>query len=154
MSATAAYLTLPPTGYYIPSTLGNLTGQSLAQCKTACSGIPNCVGVTVSDAGDCEFMQVSDLGHLGRPVNSGSNKETSYLNCSNLCGNATYASGEPRKVLGISVFVWLTLLCVALDLAIAYASTLSSALASAARDTSLPALSSSGSGGLGIGGSA
>lgn len=118
-----AYLTLPSQNTYVPSTLGHLVGQTLAQCQTACMGIPNCIGITAAADGTCEFMQLSDIGKLGTSTNPGTAAETSYLNCTNLCPGSTATCSPTPKLLGIDLYIWLALLSLALALSLSMGGT-------------------------------
>lgn len=124
--AMSAFLELPPKDYYVPSTMGGLTGQTKEACLAACKVFPNCIGVTTSESGVCNFMQLSDLGK-GQRDGSGSEALTSYLNCSNLCNTSLLTCPE-QKFLGVGLYIWLAVVTLALAAALLYASSMSTSL--------------------------
>lgn len=121
----SAFLKLPPENYYVPSTMGELAGQTEAQCQAACKGIPNCVGITTTPSGGCKFMQLSDLGKV-TPDEAGA-PMTSFVNCQNLC-NTSLLTCPLQKFAGVSLYVWLAIMSVLLALAVLYANTTSTNL--------------------------
>lgn len=126
---SSGYVTVPETGYTIPTTLGSLADQTEAQCQTACNGIPSCVGVTFNSTGGiCKFMQMADLSKLGT-ADAANAPQSTALNCSNLCPG--FKGCTAPKVAGVPLTSWLAALCVLLAVLLIYSASLATQLGNA-----------------------